>query len=188
MKICKVCPSRCPSCRRPVHRPKRAIRNALRAAARSPSKITAISAIDPILADRKTCRDSQTSARIISSRHSGSTRRGRGMPTMQPWPKSSSRSMTMSWKYSLTFSRTHEEPNISGLCAQKSHSRLPVNCGGSGLIATVRILFAKRGPKMAIVGYARVSTRDQNSTGQIYALKAAGAGTIFGEKVSGARA
>jgi DNA invertase Pin-like site-specific DNA recombinase len=41
---------------------------------------------------------------------------------------------------------------------------------------------------MPIIGYARVSTRDQNLTGRIEALNAAGAGTIYREKVSGARA
>jgi len=41
---------------------------------------------------------------------------------------------------------------------------------------------------MAIVGYARVSTQDQRLTGQLEALKTAGAEIVYREKVSGVRA
>jgi DNA invertase Pin-like site-specific DNA recombinase len=41
---------------------------------------------------------------------------------------------------------------------------------------------------MSVVGYARVSTQDQDLTAQLAALKAAGATTVYREKISGVRA
>lgn len=38
-----------------------------------------------------------------------------------------------------------------------------------------------------LLGYARVSTEDQHLDGQIAALEAAGAGRVFGEKISGSK-
>jgi DNA invertase Pin-like site-specific DNA recombinase len=50
------------------------------------------------------------------------------------------------------------------------------------------MLIAKWETDMAVLGYARVSRQDQDLSGQLEALKAAGVTGIWREKISGARA
>jgi hypothetical protein len=58
---------------------------------------------------------------------------------------------------------------------------MAMTCGWRLIIS--RILLANLEAKMVILGYARVSTQDQDLSGQLQALKAAGATTTYREKI-----
>jgi DNA invertase Pin-like site-specific DNA recombinase len=68
----------------------------------------------------------------------------------------------------------------------------PARYSAAGTRQINGLLFAKVAceieTQIAIVGYARVSTQDQHLTRQLESLKAAGAETVYREKISGARA
>jgi predicted site-specific integrase-resolvase len=53
-----------------------------------------------------------------------------------------------------------------------------------GLRFGLHILSAKLEAKMAIIGYARVSAQGQDLTAQLDALKAAGAATVYKERLA----
>jgi Resolvase, N terminal domain len=83
-----------------------------------------------------------------------------------------------------TKTRSHGHTNVICRAPGTGNNRIEAPMAGPRLGLILRI----GASKMPTIGYARVSTRDQDLTAQLDALKAAGAETIYREKVSGVRA
>ena len=77
---------------------------------------------------------------------------------------------------------THDQANMQNL--KVLHKKFDIDVA---LVFSMHMSYAKVGGKMAIFGYARVSTDGQSLASQDAQLRAAGCAKVYAEKVSGAK-